>query len=114
MLDIDMEFQRGILFIRLKGILDSSTCSKLQRAIYIGVHKIGAKYVMLNFEKLYTIDNASIEMILNNCLELFRNEGQLLACGLNDYVKLKVENSKLDSFVHKMDNELKAVQLIQI
>ena len=113
-LDVEMEFQRGILFIRLKGILDPSTRSKLQEAIHIAVHQVGVKYLMLNCEKLYSIDNESLDMIFRGCLELFEKKGKLLACGFNDYVRLKVEQSKLDSFVYKTENEMKAVQLVEI
>ena len=33
MLDIDMRFKQGILFIRLNGILNGDTCMKLEESI---------------------------------------------------------------------------------
>lgn len=114
MLEVDMEFQRGILFIRLKGILDSTTDVKLQNALNVAIHQIGIKYLLLNCEKLYEIEKDSIDMIFKRVAELLKMEGKFLVCGFNDYVRLKVENSELNSVICKTENEQKAVQLIKI
>lgn len=114
MLDLNMEFQRGILFIRLRGILDSTTSMKLQNALNIAIHQIGIKYLLLNCEKLYEIDKDSIDMIFKRVRELLNLEGKFLVCGFNDYVRLKIENSELNSIICKTENEQKAVQLIKI
>ena len=45
MLDIDMRFKQGILFIRLNGILNGDTCMKLEESISTLIEDNGIKYV---------------------------------------------------------------------
>ena len=51
-----MEFRRGILFIRLKGDLNKNTIK--------GVIDEDFKYVVLNLDKMYSIDSYSIRYII--------------------------------------------------
>ena len=55
MLNIDIEYKRGILFVRLDGILNEKTSCILEDALKSVVHKAGIKYVLINFEKLYEV-----------------------------------------------------------
>ena len=48
-----MEFQRGILFIRLKGDLNENTVK--------GVIDKDFKYIVLNIDNMYSIDSYSIK-----------------------------------------------------
>ena len=60
MLNIDIEYKRGILFVRLDGILNEKTSCILEDALKSVVHKAGIKYVLINFEKLYELDKSGI------------------------------------------------------
>ena len=52
MLDIDMRFKQGILFIRLSGILNGDTCMKLEESISTLIEDNGIKYVLFNLNNL--------------------------------------------------------------
>ena len=114
MLNIDIEYKRGILFIRLKGILNKSTSLKLDAILDSAIVGAGIKYLMINCEKLNSIDNEGLKVINKRCLELLGNEGKLLVCGFNEYVRLKIESSSLDKLIYKTNNEIGAFNIISI
>lgn len=114
MLNIDIEYKRGILFIRLKGILNKATSLKLDDILDRAIVGAGIKYLMINCEKLNSIDNDGLKVINERCLELINNEGKLLICGFNEIVRLKIESSSLDKLVYKTNNEIGAFNIINV
>ena len=55
MLDIDMRFKQGILFIRLNGILNGDTCMKLEESISTLIEDNGIKYVLFNLNNSFVV-----------------------------------------------------------
>ena len=70
MLDIDMRFKQGILFIRLNGILNGDTCMKLEESISTLIEDNGIKYVLFNLNNLDYIDKYGINLILKNYINI--------------------------------------------
>ena len=114
MLNIDIEYKRGILFVRLKGVLNKDNALKLRDLLDRAITGAGIKYLMINCEKLCSIDNYGIKMINDKCIDLISNDGMLLMCGSNDYVRLKIESSPLDSLIYKTNNEIGAFNIINV
>ena len=52
MLDINLEFYRGILFIRLKGLLNKTTVSKLKEEVNDLVKENGIRNLVFNISEL--------------------------------------------------------------
>ena len=50
MLNINLEFVRGMLFVRLDGVLDNNTYTKLSDCLYDMIHDKGLKYFVLNLK----------------------------------------------------------------
>lgn len=113
MLNVDVEYKKGVLFLRLIGKLNSDTKQQLDEVLEL-VPTIGFKYVMINFEKLYSIDEDGINTIMNSCERLIHSEGKLLVCGYNNLIKLKIENSNILQYALETKNELGAFKLINI
>lgn len=113
MLNVDVEYKRGVLFLRLIGKLNTDTRKELDEVLDL-VPLVGFKYVMINFEKLYSIDDDGIKTIMNSCEKLVNREGKLLVCGYNNLIKLKIENSNILSYALETKNELGAFKLINI
>ena len=82
MLDIDMRFKQGILFIRLNGILNGDTCMKLEESISTLIEDNGIKYVLFNLNNLDYIDKYGINLILKNYINITNNNGNLIICGI--------------------------------
>ena len=114
MLNIDLEYKRGILFLRLNGTLNNKTSCILKDAIEKLVNKVGIKYLLINFEKLYKIDNNGINTIINSYNKYIKGNGKLMICGYRGNIKVDIENSKLIDCALKTQNELNAFNLINI
>ena len=114
MLNIDTEYKRGILFVRLQGVLNKDTSVKLNKLLECAIIKAGIKYLMINFEQLVSIDEIGLEVINKNCLLLINNEGKLLTCGYNNKISLIIENSSFNNLIYKTNNEVGAFNIISI
>jgi len=114
MLNIDIEYKRGILFVRLKGILNKKTSIKLNDILECAIIRAGVKYLMINFENLISIDDEGLNVINENCLKLINNEGKLLTCGFNENIGIIIENSSFNNLIYKTNNEIGAFNIVSI
>ena len=100
--------------MRLNGSLDKSTSFILDDAINNVVNKAGIKYLLINFEKLYKIDNYGITTIINSYNKYFKNNGKLMICGFNNKVTNTINNSKLITCASIIRNEMSAFNVVNI
>ena len=115
MLDINMEFRKGILFVRLSGILSDDTCKQLDKSLEEMVREMSIKYVVFNIEDLIYIDIEGINALLIYDSNLKKNGGKALVCGIkNGLVKYRVENSKMLDYMFETSNELGAINVINM
>ena len=63
LLKVLMEFRKGILFVRLYGILDSSTIKIFDDEVKEVIIESGIKYVVLNVENLKKISEEGVKDI---------------------------------------------------
>lgn len=115
MIKINMEFKKGILFIRLSGSLTKSNNSEFRNTVFPIVLKNEFKYVVLNFLNLNTIDEIGIESLidLNNIVESWK--GKTSICNLNnEELKMKIFNSEISNCYYQTNNELTAVGVFRI
>lgn len=113
MLSVDVEYKKGVLFLRLIGKLNYDTKDKFIEILNL-ISKVGFKYVMINFEKLYSIDDYGINMILKMSYLLNENRGKIFVCGYNNLIKVKIESSKIVNYAYKMNSEIGAFKFINI
>lgn len=113
MLEINMEFRKGILFIRLSGILDRTTISKLNTEVTELVKDNGIKNIVFNIDGLKSIDLKGINSLLYN-YELSRmNDGKAMLCGINNsLVRYRINNSRLLNYMYEVSDELSAIKVI--
>lgn len=111
MLDIDMEFKKGILFVRLKGILNGDTCTLLDEQLTSLVRNNGIKYVLLNFSDLNYIDKYGINIIIKNYLNIATNSGKLIIVGID---KLFTYNVNIMDNLYQISDEVTAFNLVNI
>lgn len=104
MLRINMEFRKGILFVRLKGNLTRFNNQTLMKYLLSIINRQGIKYIVFNLANIKIIDNdgrETLKMIIN---ELKKNNGGGLICN----TRVKFDDLKI------IDNELMAFNLIKI
>jgi anti-anti-sigma factor len=115
MLDIDIEFRKGILFVRLGGRLDENSSLKLNKELIPIIKDNGIRYVVFNMEHLEYIDLEGIETLKYNYKVILENKGQTLVCGLKPgIVKLRINNSRLLNYMYETSNEIAAFNIINL
>ncbi|MFA5602442.1 MAG: STAS domain-containing protein [Bacilli bacterium] len=115
MLDIDIEFRKGILFVRLGGVLDISSSNKLNEELIPILKDNGIKYLVFNIENLNYIDLDGINSLKQKYNIISNNKGQILVCGIkNGLVKQRIDNSSLFNYMFETSNELAAFNIINL
>ena len=103
MLNMNMEFNSCILFVRFIGSLNRLTNDKIIDLISI-IKRNGIKYLVYNFDNLESIDDIGYKSLLLCYNEIINNNGNLLV--VND--KFNLENMK------EVNNELSALKILKI
>jgi len=88
---MDLEYNQGILFVRLKGILDKEFSYKINNYLNPVINRHKIKYLVYNFYSLIDIDQSGIKAISNTEEEIESNEGTICLCEVNKNIK---ENTK--------------------
>jgi anti-anti-sigma factor len=114
MLDISLEFVRGMLFVRLEGILDSNTCSKLSDCLDTMIHEKELKYFVINLEYLDYIDERGLQSIIDRYFDVALHDGKLVVCGYNNQFKKNLEIKNVFNQIERTTNELGALKLINL
>lgn len=104
MLKINMEYRRGILFLRLRGNLNANTVSKFEEYTLPILKNYGIKYVVYNLNELKSIDKSGIESINKSKKLIANNKGKVLL--VNNH------NNDNQFDLHKISNELVALDLL--
>lgn len=115
MLKIDMEFKKGILFVRLEGSLNKCNIEKFNNEVIPVVLKHGLKYVVVNLDKLNAIDTKGIEslMELNQIVTEF--DGKTTLCSLSSSnVKSCLRESEYNNLFYETSNELTALGVMKL
>ena len=108
MLDIDMRFKKGILIVRLKGILNKYTSKKLKNDLEI-IKINGIKYVLLNLKGLSKIDKQGLETINDSYKDITNNKGKLILCGIN-----KMLDNTITDNLYGVSEEVLAYDIVNI
>lgn len=104
MLNIDMEFINGILFVRVNGSLKKTTINIFNDKLIPIIKDNGIKNLVYNFDKLICIDEDGFNSLLNTYNEILNNNGNLLV--VNNKFKLK--------YFKEVNNELSALKILKI
>lgn len=115
MLEISMEFRKGILFVRLIGKLTKNTVSVLEKEVTDVVKAYGIGNVVLNVSELTELDQAGIEALITNYHVTSTYHGKLVVCGLDDSIEIKKElkKSHILDYLFETSDELSALHYIE-
>ena len=105
-----MEYEKGILYVRLKGVLNRKACYKINNYIVPVVLKHKIKYLVFNMFYLQDIDEAGMNSLLNTKCAIRTNKGKICLCEVSDELRLKLKRLRMTV----ASNELAANRLINI
>ncbi len=109
-MEIIEEMQNDINIYRLDGRLDSNTSLGFEQKIFQAISD-GSKNMIVDFKDLEYISSAGLRVILKATKALKREDGRIMLCSMQDYVKEVFEIAGFDSFlpiVATMDDALKS------
>ncbi|MEG0026061.1 MAG: STAS domain-containing protein [Bacilli bacterium] len=115
MLEINMEFRKGILFVRLSGELTKKTFWKLDEDVTCLIKDNGIRNVVFNVSDLRYIDAKGISFLFYNYELCHDNKGRCLVCGLVcDDVRNRFKSSRLLNYMLEVSDELLAIEDINV
>lgn len=98
MLNIDIEYKKGILFVRLIGDLNSSTINEM-KIVDNMIMKAGIKYLLINLEKVAIIRPDEISKMINKYQNLIGDDGKLVICGYYNPMNLSIKKDKEQVYI---------------
>ncbi len=104
MLNLNLEYVNGILFVRLIGSLNKLTCNKLINTIIPMISNNGVKNLVYNFDELDSIDRYGFKALLLGYNKILDNNGNVLV--VNNKFKLE--------YFKEVNNELSALKILKI
>lgn len=107
MLDIDIEFRRGVLFVRIIGSLIESTKNKFKNEIKNIIDRSGIINIVINLDNVDKIDNNGLNCLYELKEVIEKENGNIVICN----TPVKLEN-KL--FIYKTRDELTALNTFNI
>lgn len=105
MLKVLMEFRKGILFVRLYGVLNNTTIETFDNQVKEVIIESGIKYVVLNVDNLESISKEGVNEIKRLKKILKKTNGEFFLFG--------GEIKELKSLVN-LENELKVFERVVI
>ena len=94
-----MEYKKHVLFLRLKGNLNSNTSSYFSEYTMPIIDEYNIKYLVINLNSINTIDNKGYLSLKNSIETVKSNKGKVLIIDNNNYY---------------FDNELVALKLLKV
>ncbi len=115
MLKINMEFSKGILWIRLDGLLNKTTSNTFDDEVIPVILKHEIKYVVVNLDKVNVIDLKGIESLISLNEVVRSMNGKTTLCSLtNREVKNILNKSEYNNTFYETSNELTALGVMKI
>ena len=114
MLNVGIEFRKGILFVRLRGHLIKDTIKKFNKRVTNVIKENGISRIVFNFTNLKSIDIKGINAIFYNYELCKQYEGQSLFCGNNDNIRKKLKKTRLVNYVYETKDELSAIRILSL
>jgi anti-sigma B factor antagonist len=96
-MEIIEENQGGINIYKLNGRLDSNTSQGFEEKIFQAIDE-GSKSMIIDFKNLDYISSAGLIVILKATRALKREDGKIMLCDMQDYVKEVFEIAGIDLF----------------
>ena len=101
-MEIIEEIQDDINIYRLIGRLDSNTSQGFEQKLFQAISE-GAKNMIVDFKDIDYISSAGLRVILKAFKALQREDGRIILCSMQEYVREIFEMTGIDSFVPILD-----------
>lgn len=111
MLDTNLEFRKGVLFIRLNGELTKKTTPILED-ITCMILKNGIQNVVFNMEELSMIDMKGISALFYHYEICKKQRGTAYVCNMHEPMRTKMKKSRILQYMIEVENELEVLHAV--
>lgn len=107
---MDLEYNKGILFARLRGNLSRKNSYKLNNYLVPVILKHKIKFLVYNLFEVTSIDASGMDAILNTKCAIRANKGKIFLCEVPEEFTKEIRKLR----IKETTNELTALDLIQV
>lgn len=95
MLKMDLQYIRGILFVRLNGVLNRKNTYKINNYLVPVILKHKIKYLVYNLYELDSLDESGVDALLNTKCAIRANKGKICLCEVSDNLKGQIKRLRI-------------------
>ena len=110
MFHVDLEYNKGILFARLRGKLTKKGSYKLNNYLVPVILKHKIKFLVYNLFELTVIDECCCDALRNTKCAIKANKGKIYLCEVPDEFAGKIKKLR----IKKTASELSALDLLEV
>ena len=99
----------GIKVFHLMGRLDSNTSQKLEDELFWAISD-GSNKILVDFENLDYISSAGIRVVFEAHHTLLREDGHVILCSMQKYIREIFKTTGIDTFVPILDTMDQALE----
>lgn len=110
MFHMDLEYNKGILFARLRGDLSRKGSYRLNNYLVPVILKHKIKYLVYNFFAVTSIDESGMDAVLNTKCAIRANKGKIFLCEVPKEFTKEIRRLR----IKETSSELTALELIQV
>lgn len=107
-INVDLEYNKGILFIRLKGDVSHYIAHQINSKLIPKILEQRIKYIVFNLYEITNIDMFGIDALLNVKCAVKTNKGKICLCEVSKNIEYKIKKLR----INKASDELKAFDLM--
>ena len=110
MLYMDLEYQKGVLFVRLDGCLTKRNTYRINNYLAPVILKHRIKYLVYNLFSIIKIDDAGVDALLRTKHAIKKNQGSLYLCEVPEHLKKNLKGLRFK----ETTNESTALELLKV
>lgn len=114
MLKIIMEFRKGVLFVRLNGVITRDTIAKFERNVTKKIKKYKISSVVFNMNDVKKIDLKGINALFFIYELTNKEKGDTFLCNINNDVFDVLKKMKVFKYLRFIKDELEVFGLVKI
>jgi len=111
-LEVDLEFKKGFLFIRLSGELTKKTLNNMKKEVTELIQDNKIRNVVFNINSLEKIDRKGIQSLYENYHFCHTIKGNAFLCSMHSKVYNQIKNNRLSHYMKQVPNETSAFAYI--
>ncbi|CAH0118642.1 MULTISPECIES: anti-sigma F factor antagonist [unclassified Paenibacillus] len=113
-LQVELEHQRDVLIVRLRGELDHHTADAVRAKIDESIYRGQTNHLVLSLKDLLFMDSSGIGVILGRYKLIQSKGGKMAVCDVNPSVHRLLELSGLFKILAQYDNERMALSGLEV